>query len=305
MSWAPGAPSTGSPKPPASISSIDPPVNGPHSPGEAHRAPPRGPRAAAAVARIRCPSAGEFSSSRQAWRNRRSSPSGPRPARARPVERVARDRMPDRIEVDADLVRPAGDEVQLQQRPAVEPLLDAVARDRRPAVGDDAPSVSAASGSRPIGASIRPTAAATLPWTRARYVFLIRRALSWAISEAWAPSCLATMSSPLVSRSRRCTMPGRDDPGDPPVVRSARPSQERVDERVGRVAGRGMDDQPRWLVDDEQVVVLVDHGHRDVRRRFEVQRASAAARRDAARPRPRRSRSPGAARRPRSADRRR
>ena len=71
-------------------------------------------------------------------------------------------------------------------------------------------------GSRPIGASIRPTAAETLPWTSAWYVFFTRRALSWAMIEAWAESRRATISSPLVSRSRRCTMPGRWTPAIPP-----------------------------------------------------------------------------------------
>ena len=53
------------------------------------------------------------------------------------VDRVARDRVADRLEMDPDLVGPAGHEVQLEQRPAGEPLADAVARHRRPAVGDD------------------------------------------------------------------------------------------------------------------------------------------------------------------------
>ena len=80
---------------------------------------------------------GDVSSSRQACRNRRSRPSGPRRDVAGPVDRVAGDRMADRVEVDADLVRPAGDEVELEQRPAREPLADAVAGHRRPAVGHD------------------------------------------------------------------------------------------------------------------------------------------------------------------------
>src|SRR5512146_2654735 len=58
-----------------------------------------------------------------------------RPTTARPaaVDGVARDRVPDRGEVDADLVGPAGDEVQLEQRPAVEALPDPVAGGRRAA----------------------------------------------------------------------------------------------------------------------------------------------------------------------------
>ena len=60
------------------------------------------------------------------------------PARgARAVDGVAGDRMPERGEVDADLVRPARDEVELEQRPAGEPLADAVPGDRAPPVRDD------------------------------------------------------------------------------------------------------------------------------------------------------------------------
>ena len=138
------------------------------------------------------------------------------PARPGAVDRIAGDRMPDRGEMDPDLVGPTGDEVELEERPAVEPLADAVARRRRPAVGDDGASLVRSFGSRPIGASIRPTAAATDPATRARYVFLTRRALSWAMRLCWAASCLATMMSPLVSRSSRWTMPGRWTPAMPP-----------------------------------------------------------------------------------------
>src|SRR4029079_19648490 len=80
-------------------------------------------------------------------------------------------------------------------------------------------------GSRPIGASMRPTAALTEPITSARYVFLTRRALSCAWSEACAASVRATMSSPLVSRSSRWTMPGRWTPAMLPGASSPpRPS---------------------------------------------------------------------------------
>src|SRR5580765_3310343 len=54
------------------------------------------------------------------------------------VDRISRDRMADGLEVDPDLVRPARDQVELEERPAREPLLDAVAGRRWAPVGDDA-----------------------------------------------------------------------------------------------------------------------------------------------------------------------
>ena len=62
----------------------------------------------------------------------RSAPDG-----ARGVQPVARHGMADGREVDPDLVGPTGDQLQLQQRPASEPLADAVAGDGLPAVGHD------------------------------------------------------------------------------------------------------------------------------------------------------------------------
>src|SRR5436190_17837554 len=54
-----------------------------------------------------------------------------------PVDSVAGNRMADRVEVNADLMRPAGHEVQLEQRPAGEALAHAISRRRRPAIRDD------------------------------------------------------------------------------------------------------------------------------------------------------------------------
>ena len=39
---------------------------------------------------------------------------------------------------------------------------------------------------------------------------------------------------------------------------------QRVDERAGGVAGAGMDDQPRRLVDDDELGILVEDMKRDV-----------------------------------------
>ena len=87
-------------------------------------------------------------------------------------------------------------------------------------------------------------------------------------------------------------MPGRATPAMPAVLGAVRPGQQRVDQRVGGVARRRVDDEAGRLVDDQQVVVLVDDVERDVGRRGEVERDD---RRDVEPqlgPRLRRSRSP-------------
>src|SRR5450756_797059 len=49
------------------------------------------------------------------------------PGCARAVDRIARQRVPDGRQVHPDLVRPTGDQVQLQEGPAGKPLADTVA----------------------------------------------------------------------------------------------------------------------------------------------------------------------------------
>ena len=90
------------------------------------------------------------------------------------------------------------------------------------------------------------------------------------MTPACAASLRATMSSPDVSRSRRWTIPGPRDAGDPAVVVAA--GEQRVDQRALPVAGRRVDDEARRLVDDEQVVVLVHGVDRDRRVGLEVVR---------------------------------
>ena len=85
------------------------------------------------------------------------------PRRPRPVDRVARDRMADRLEMDPDLVRPAGHEVQLEQRPARRTARGPGSRSWTPGRRGRRAIRVRCFGSRPIGASIRPTAAATSP----------------------------------------------------------------------------------------------------------------------------------------------
>ena len=87
------------------------------------------------------------------------------------------------------------------------------------------------------------------PGTRARSRAPAARACRRAVRLG---SLLATTSRPDVSRSRRCTIP-RAGLASPP----ARAPASACDERAGRVPARGMHDDARRLVDDEQVVVLV------------------------------------------------
>ena len=51
-----------------------------------------------------------------------------------------------------------------------------------------------------------------VPTTMAKYSFSIERDWNWIASRRWAWSCRATRIAPLVSRSKRCTMPGRSGP---------------------------------------------------------------------------------------------
>src|SRR3954464_15251574 len=95
------------------------------------------------------------------------------------------------------------------------------------------------------------------------------------MSEAWAASWRATIRRPLVSRSRRWTMPGRRTPAIPPNdgpwlprrgftrVPSAWPAGGWIRGVPVAVPRRGMAHEARGLVDDEEVLVLVDHGDLD------------------------------------------
>ena len=86
------------------------------------------------------------------------------------VRAVADERMADAGEVDADLVGPAGLQPARQQRrvrPVAEPLDDLVLGARRLARRRRPPSAVGSPGSRPIGASMMPWAAAGCPHTRA------------------------------------------------------------------------------------------------------------------------------------------
>ena len=75
-------------------------------------------------------------------------------------------------------------------------------------------------------------------------------------------SFFATTINPVVSLSSRCTMPGRRSPPMPDRLFAAM-SDQRVDQRAGPVSGGRMHHQALGLVDDDHVVVLVDHVERN------------------------------------------
>src|SRR5512135_2818466 len=120
-SSAPGAPGAGAPRAtvPATAGSGTTVTQPPESGLEVHRQRRLGADEPAGRGRRQLQAPGVEEQPRE--------PVRPAPARAATVDRVARDRMPDRRQVNADLVRPARDEVELQERPAIEPLADPIA----------------------------------------------------------------------------------------------------------------------------------------------------------------------------------
>ena len=196
-----------------------------------------------------------------------------RPAlgRARAVDPVARDGMPDGIEVDPDLVRPPGDEVELEQGPAGEPLADAVAGHGRPAVGDDThpgPVPRVAPDGR-----FDPTGARGHLAVDQRLV----RLLDPARLELGHQRRLRGILLGDHQQTARVLVQAVDDAraldtGDPAPRRAVAVGQEGVDQRPVRMTGGRVDDQAGRLVDDQQVVVLVDDVEDDLGRGSEVER---------------------------------
>ncbi len=157
----------------------------------------------------------------------------------RPVCSVARTRQARRRvvqQLERGHGRLAGMLGQVHHRHA-QPLAR-VAADRRV---DDAARPAPASGRAPI----------------ARYWRATSRAAIIAPAPSMAARVRATTISPLVSLSRRWTIPAR---GSSPRLRIAR--QQAVEQRAAPVARRRVHHQPRRLVDHQQVLVLVHHRQR-------------------------------------------
>jgi len=104
------------------------------------------------------------------------------------------------------------------------------------------------------------------------YVFFTRRAFSCAIRRR-----LGEVLSGDHEEAARVAVEAMNDAGpahtgDPAEGGAAVAPEEGVDEGPALMAGRGVDHQPGGLVDNEQVVVLVHDGHRDIRLRLRRRR---------------------------------
>ena len=176
------------------------------------------------------PVTGCVNASRVAWRNCRSSPSTP----GLPVGRVARDRQVDRLEVDADLMRPPRLEPHAQQRVAVEQLLELEVRDRR---------------ARRVGVERVPHAVAAVaadrrvdrPAPRARLADDEREVLAHELAPAHEPLQLPRAPRASAPRPSARTCRGRGGGRSPAaLLLPARGAgeRERVRERAARVARR-------------------------------------------------------------------
>ncbi len=202
----------------------------------------------------------------------------------RAVVGVAADRVADRLQVDADLVRAAGLQAHAQQRRAARSAaLDLEVRDRRRAARRCRSTCACARAGRGRSA---PRSCPSAPAGGPRRARGTRGSIARAGSEAFSARCtsslLATTSSPEVSRSRRCTIPARQS-SSPPAMR---PASACASVPLA-VAARGVHDDARRLVDDDQVLVLVGDRERARRRRPDPARPPVAARRAPRRARPR------------------
>ncbi len=175
------------------------------------------------------------------------------------VERIADDRMADRLQVHADLVGATGLQAHAQQRRRRQRLRDLEVRDRLArgvGVGRVARAVPAVAADRCVdGAGAG------------------RRA---ALDERQVLALDAPLAQLLLHRAQNRLALGRQQQAAGVAVQAVHDAAavgvdaargERLRQRAGPVAGRGMHDQAGRLVDDEQRVVLVGDVERDGRPR--------------------------------------
>ena len=192
------------------------------------------------------------------------------PRGAGAIDRIARDRVADGVEMDPDLVRPPGHQVELEQGPLGEPLANAIAGDRRAAVGHDRhlrPVLRVAPDRRLDAADGGGHAALD-----ERQV----RLLDPAGLELGHDRGLRRVGPGDHQQPARIAVEAMDDArpldaGDAAPGLAVAVRQERVDQRAARMTGRRVDDEAGRLVDDQQVVVLVDDPQRDVGRGREIE----------------------------------
>ena len=88
-------------------------------------------------------------------------------------------------------------------------------------------------------------------------------------------SC-ATMMTPEVSLSSRCTIPGRGSSAAKPCASPAAVEEQRVHQRSRGIAAARVHDHALRLVDHDHIIVLEQDGERDVLRHdIRVRRRSA------------------------------
>ena len=169
--------------------------------------------------------------------------------------------------MDADLMRAPGDEIQLEERPAIEPLAYPIARRRLAAVRHDRhplPVLRVAADGRldpPDGGVHRALDECQVGLLDAtclelRHQRLLRRVV---LGDDEQPGRVAIQ--PMDDARAR-------DAGDRAVRPGSR--QQPVDQRAAPVSRRRVDDEPRGLVDDEDVGVLVRGDDLDRRVGLEV-----------------------------------
>ena len=191
----------------------------------------------------------------EATARRRGGTGGRVPSVLRPgaVDGVADERMPDRREVNADLVGATGLQATASRATSAGACNSSTTSY---SVRAGRPSATTAilvgsAGSRPIGASTMPWAAAGWPHTRATYRRVGRVGGELGDQATRWPRPFGRRRAVPSSRRRgggRC--PGRSGVADPGDVGKSR--QQAVDQRAVGVAGAGMDHQPGRLVDDDR-----------------------------------------------------
>src|SRR5215213_4614435 len=171
---------------------------------------------------------------------------------ANAVHRVARDRQADRPEVDADLVRSSGLEVDGEERVRRKQLAQLEVRHGvagRVGVERLARAVATVAADRRLD----PSPPRTRPAPHQRQVL----ALDLAPTEQRLKAALHGIRACDDEQARRVAVEPVDDARPVGVVAAGRAADQAVDERARPAAGSGMHDDPGRLVDHEQVVVLV------------------------------------------------
>jgi len=168
--------------------------------------------------------------------------------------------MPERGQVDPDLVGPAGLQVASDESMARPPLDHRVAGPGRPASGDDRhpQPVLGVAADRPFQDAL----VGRQPALHDRQVAAGKRA----VRQLGRQGAVGDVVAGHEHQARGALVQSVDDPrparaaGRRPL---ATPPQQGVDEGARGVSGRGMDHHPGRLVQDDQVAILVDHVQRD------------------------------------------